>query len=98
MHKSPIQASVTHFSPAIHHRVGRAQQNVIMRRIHHRHMMFLQIRCIKNRQRKLAVHIVHVDNIGLELLKQCLELTFRLKRVDQRGGFLNLLERGNIPT
>ena len=38
-----------------------------------------------------------MDNIGLELLKQCLELTFRLKRVDQRGGFLHLLERGNVP-
>ena len=25
MHESPIQAGITHFSPAIHHRIGRAQ-------------------------------------------------------------------------
>jgi len=68
MYEMFVQAGVADLSPAIHHRIGRAQQNVIMRRIHHRHMMFLQIRCIKNRKRQLAMHIVHVDHIWLEFL------------------------------
>lgn len=90
------QASQTS-SPAIHHGVGRAQQNIVVRRVYHRHMMLLQVRGIQNRQRKLAMHIIHMDDVGLELLQQCLELTLRLERVDQRGGFLHLLECGDLP-
>ena len=68
MHESPIQASVAHFTMPVDHSVCGANKNIIMRRIHHRHMMFLQIRCIKNRERQLAMHIVHVDHIWLEFL------------------------------
>ena len=97
MHEMLVQAGITHFSMPVDHSVCGANKNIIMRRIRHRHMMFLQIRCIKNRERQLAMHIVHVDDVRLELLQQRLELALRLKRVDQRGSFLNLLESGNIP-
>ena len=68
MHEMFIQASVAHFTMSVDHSVCGANKNIIMRRIHHRHMMFLQIRCIKNRKRQLAMHIVHVDHIWLEFL------------------------------
>ena len=97
MHEMFIQASVAHFSMPVDHSVCGANKNIIMRRIHHRHMMFLQIRCIKNRKRQLAMHIVHVDHIWLEFLQQSFELASRFKRVNQCGSFLNFLESGNIP-
>ena len=93
----PIQAGIADLSPAIHHGVGRAQQNIVVRRIYHRYMVLLQIRSIQNRQRELAMHIIHMDDVGLELLQQCLELTLCLERVDQRGGFLHLLECRDLP-
>ena len=79
VHEMPIQAGIANLSPAIHHGVSRTQQNIIMRRIYHRHMALLQIRSIQNRQRKLAMHIIHMDDVRFELLQQCFKLTLRLK-------------------
>ena len=93
----PVQAGIADLSPAVHHGVGRAQQNIIVRRVYHRYMVLLQIRSIQNRQRELTMHIIHMDDVGLKLLQQCLELTLRLERVNQRGGFLHLLECGDLP-
>ena len=67
-----------------------------MRRVHDRHMVLLQIRGVDDGQRQLTVHVVHVDDVRLELLEQRLELTLRFEGVDERGRLLRLLECGDL--
>ena len=98
VHEMPVQAGIADLSPAVHHGVGRAQQNIIVRRVYHRYMVLLQIRSIQNRQRELTMHIIHMDDVGLELLQQCLELTLRLERVNQLEASCTFLNAEISPT
>ena len=96
MEEVTVKAIVANLAGTVHHRVSRAQQNIVVRCIHHRNTVLLQIRRIQNRQSELAMHIIYMNNVWLEFFEQRLKLALRFEGIHQRRRFLHFFERGNL--
>ena len=88
-----LEACVADATVAVEHEVARTDGYVVMGRIKDRNLVLPQVRGVEDGQRDLSVNVVEVDDIGAELLAESLEVTFRLRRVDQRRAVARSLER-----
>lgn len=88
-----LKACIADPPVTVEHEVAGANGHVVVGRVEDRDLVLPQVGGVENGQRDLPVHVVEVDDIGAELLAEGLEVTLRLRRIDQRHAVARRLER-----
>lgn len=87
-----LEARVADAPVAVEHEIAGADGHVIVGCVEDRDLVLPQVGGIENGQRDLPVHVVEVDDIGAELLAEGLEVTLRLRRINQRHAVAHRLK------